>query len=60
MEAQVFRARAELCRQLLTTAKRLDVRWSLHALLREFDERAAAAEFQARACRDFPKSKITD
>jgi hypothetical protein len=60
MTAQVFRARAELCRQLLLIAKRPDVREALVAIAREFEETANEAEFQRRACGDLPTIKIAE
>ena len=58
MEAQVFRARAELCLRLLAQAKRQDVREALTALAREYEEAAAVAEFQGRACGSFPVIRL--
>jgi hypothetical protein len=50
MKAESLRAGAELCRHLLETAERKDVRQALTALVREYEEAAAAVDFQRRAC----------
>jgi hypothetical protein len=59
MEAQWFRARAELCRRLLEQATRPAVRDALATLLHESEAAVAAAEFQRRACDRFAAPRGT-